>query len=277
MQIIRPHKKRRIEDPFLTIPSDEDWGACALCLSWEKLTEAHIPPQAAGNINEWDGRSYMTTVAAKDQDLYFGRRFRGGFRLKTLCADCNSKLGASEDKALAKFFEGVRKLVETPILLTTRTVNIPAKPNLIFRGMLAHLASANVDGHPCSFDKEARDIFWKNLPLSLTSWNLFYWLYFGTNLVVMRNIFHTTWSPTVEVRPLFLLKIYPLAFLFLQEPWFMGLPNMRTHFVKSDDEETQLPIPVMAYDAHPLWPATTSDRNAIMAGGNTFGFVGSRR
>ena len=86
MQIIRPRKKRRIEDPFLTI-------------------------------------SYMT-IAAKDQDLYFGRRFRGGFRLKTLCADCNSKLGASEDKALAKFFEAVRKLVETPILLTTRTVNV---------------------------------------------------------------------------------------------------------------------------------------------------------
>lgn len=276
MQIIKLPRKRRLQDPFLPHASG-DRGPCALCQCWSKLTEAHVPPQSVGNIDEWEGRSYLTTVSAANEDLYYGRRFRGGFRLKTLCGECNSKLGASEDKALADFFDAVRKLVEAPVLLGTKTVNVTAKPNLIFRGLIAHLASANDEGRPCPFDREARDIFFKRITLRQSSWNLFYWLYFGKSLVVMRNMFHTTWSPTVEVRPMFLLKLYPLAFLFLKESWFMGLPNVRKFLVQKDDEETEIPIPVMAYDPHPHWPATTSDRNMIMAGGNTFGFIGSRR
>jgi len=178
---------------------------------------------------------------------------------------------------LADLFNAVRKLVEAPILLTTRTINVAAKPNLVFRGLLAHLASANEDALSCPFDREAQDIFLNRIEVRQSSWNLFYWLYLGKQLVLMRNMYHMTWSPNVEVRPMFLLKLYPLAFLFLKESWFMGLPNVRKFFVEKDEAETDIPIPVLAHDPHPLWPATTSDRNTVISAGNTFGLIGSRR
>ncbi len=76
---------------------------------------------------------------------------------------------------------------------------------------------------------------------------------------------------------MFLLKLYPLAFLFIKESWFMGCPNVRRFLCSRDDDEAELPVQVLRYDADPFWPATTSDSNIIFAGGNTFGLVGSRR
>lgn len=275
MEIIIPPRKRLQPDPFIS-PVPGEWGPCALCRTYSKLTEAHIPPRAAGNTDNWVGRSYLTKIGAGNEDLYFGRHFKGGFRFKTLCQECNSSLGGREDQALADFFERVRKIIESPVLLGTPIVGVTAKPNLLLRGMFAHLASANDDGRPCPFDAEAREIFFKKRELHQSSWNLFYWLYLGKKLVVTRNIFHATWSPKVDVRPMFFLKLYPLAFLFLQESWFMGLPNVRKFLRQKDDDEVDLPLQVFRYDVNPYWPATTSDSNIIMLGGNHFGLVGER-
>ena len=275
MQIIIPPRKRLLPDPFIA-PVPGEWGPCALCQSHSKLTEAHVPPKSVGNTDEWVTRSYMTSLAARNDEVYFPRHFKGGLRFKTLCRDCNSSLGGREDKAIASFFEQVRRRIESPIAVATPIVRVVAKPNLLFRGLLAHMASANDSGMPCSFDAEAREMFFGKRELRQSSWNLFYWLYLGKSLFVTRNVFHTTWHPTVQVSPMFLLKLYPLAFMFAHESWFMGCPNVRKFLCQRDDDEAELPVQVFRYDANPVWPVTTSDKNAIMMGGNAFGLVGAR-
>ena len=276
MPLIIPPRKRLIADPYIA-PAPGDWGPCALCKTYSKLTEAHVPPQAVGNTDEWRAKSYMTALTAGNDDVFYPRHFRGGLRFKTLCRDCNSSLGGREDKALANYFEQVRKLVESPILLASPIIRIAAKPNLIYRGMFAHLASANDNGIPCSFDDEAREIFFRKRDISASSWSLFYWLYLGKNLSMTRNAFHATWQPTTVVRPMFLLKIYPLAFLFVQESWFAGCANVRRFLQRRDDEQVELPLQIMRCDLDPFWPATASPTNVVLAGGNTFGVLGSRR
>jgi len=276
MQIIRLPRKKLLPDPFIT-PVPGEWGPCALCGCYSKLTEAHIPPQSVGNTNEWVTRSYMTALTSRNEDVFFPRHFKGGLKFKTLCAECNSRLGGREDKALQNFFDQVRKLTESPIILGTPVIKVVGQPNLIFRGLLAHLTSANDSGMPCIFDDEARQIFFNKRPLRQSSWNLFYWLYLGTNLFVTRNVFYMTWHPTVEVSPMFLLKLYPLAFLLSHDSWFMGCPNIRKFVCPRDEDETELPIQVLRYDVDPFWPATPSNRNVIMGGGNTFGLLGSKR
>ena len=236
-----------------------------------------MPPQSVGNTDEWITRSYITALTTQNEQIFFPRHFKGGLKFKTLCRDCNSSLGGREDKALTSFFDQVRRLVESPILLATPIIKVAAKPNLIFRGLLAHLTSANDSGMPCPFDDEAREIFFNKRTVRQSSWNIFYWLYLGKNLFVTRNVFHTTWKPTVVVRPMFLLKLYPLAFLFAQESWFAGCPNIRMFLRQNDDEEGELPLQILRYDVDPVWPATTSDKSMILSGGNTFGIIGARR
>jgi hypothetical protein len=154
-------------------------------MHYADLTENHIPPEAVGNDGFWIGRSYLT-AASQGGEIFRGRAFRGGLRFRTLCRDCNTGLGGREDRAIIDFFDRVRKRLESRII-TTAIVRVPAKPNLIYRGLLAHLISANDSGVPCLFDTEARDIFFGRRHIRLSSWNLFYWMFVGSSVV--REVF----------------------------------------------------------------------------------------
>jgi hypothetical protein len=208
--IIKPPRQRRWPDTHIA-PIKGKRGSCALCTHYSDLTENHIPPEAVGNDGFWIGRSYLT-AATEGKEMFQGRAFRGGLRFRTLCRDCNSGLGGREDKAIIDFFDRVRKLVESPII-TSPIIRVPAKPNLIYRGLLAHLISANDSGVPCSFDSEAREIFFGRRDIRLSSWNLFYWIFTGSSIFLMRNAYHTQWHPSVEVTPIQILKSYPLGYV----------------------------------------------------------------
>jgi hypothetical protein len=210
-----------------------------------------------------------------DKELFFGRRFRGGVRFRTLCADCNNGLGGKEDKALIDFSQRIRRLVESPIRMAP-WATISAKPNLIYRGLLAHLVSANDRGIRTRFDIDARRLFFRKLPLGLSPWSLFYWVYGGASLFLMRNAHYAIWSPRVKVVTMQIIKIYPLAFMFVQEPWFLGVPNMRSFLWRKDEEEVDLPIELRRSDSHPHWPASVSEGNSILLGGGSFGLIGER-
>jgi hypothetical protein len=271
--IIKPPKTRRWPDTFIQ-PIHGTHGPCALCGYYSKLTDDHIPPESVGNFDRWNARSYLAASAA-NQDLLFGRRFNGGVRFRTLCADCNNGLGGKEDKTIAAFFESVKKLVESPIILTS-TIKVTTRPNELYKGLMAHLVAANDNGIPSAFDIEARELFFGRKALRWSTWSLFYWIFVGSELFLMRNAYHTTWHPTVELRPLILLKLYPLAFMFVQENWFLGVPNLRTYLQPRDDEEAEVPIELRLRDENPFWPAVVAPSNVIMLAGDSFGLIGQR-
>jgi hypothetical protein len=272
--IIRPPKPRRWPDPFIE-PIYGKRGPCALCGYYSNLTENHVPPEAVGNFDRWNAQSFLTASAAVNRDLYFGRRFSGGLRFRTICAECNNRLGGTRDKAIIAFFNEVRKLVESRLILRS-IIHVSARPNHIYKGLLAHLVSANENGIPTAFDLEARDVFFGKRELAWSSWNLFYWIYDAHELFLMRNAYYTTWHPTVEVKPLVLLKFYPLAFMFTQEPLFMGFPNLKTFLRARDDEEVEIPLDLSRRDKHPFWPATATPNNIILLGGDSFGLIGAK-
>jgi hypothetical protein len=271
-QIIKPERRRRYPDPYIT-PIFGTRGNCALCRNYSDLTEDHIPPGAVGNDGRWIAHSYLTTASA-DKELIFGREFRSGIRFRTICADCNNKLGGREDKALTNFFEKTSKLLNSPLILTS-TMRIPAKPNLIYRAVLAHLIAANDSGVPTAFDIEGRNIFNGKQNLRLSSWSLFYWIYNGPSIFVMRNAYYTIWHP-LEIVPIQILKCYPLAFVFAQKPWFGGLPNLLQFVQSRDDEEIELPLLMGARENHETWPAVPVGNTSILLAGDSFGFVGNR-
>jgi hypothetical protein len=270
LSIIRPDHVRKIPDPYINSVKGTH-GACALCGHYEKLTDDHVPPEGVGNFDRWRGLSYMTRISGNDEEIA-SRRFPSGIRFKTLCANCNSRLGGREDKALVDFYNRVRKIVESPLLLSP-LMRISAKPNLIIRSLFAHIAAANDSGRPSFFDDEARQIFLNKKSLRFSSWNLFYWIFLGKDLFLARSLFHTVWSPILEVHEMFILKMYPLAFLFTTMPIFFGAANLMKFVQLRDEEETEIPLLLFLSEDHPVWPAYTSNTNAIMFGGNAYGLL----
>jgi hypothetical protein len=228
-----------------------------------------------GNTDWWIAQSYMVASTA-NSDLIVGRNFRGGLRFRTLCATCNNSiLGGKLDKAIGAFFSAVRKLVESPLLISG-TVNVAARPNEIYKGLLAHMVSANDNGVPSAFDVEAREIVFGKRSLNLSSWSLFYWIYKGDEIFLMRHAYHTVWHPMVRVIPMHVLKLYPLGFMFAQEPWFMGLPNMRSYLQRRDEDEIDLPVQLGRVEDYPTWPVVATRTSMILLGGDAFGLVARR-
>jgi hypothetical protein len=268
--IILPEKPRKYPDPFIRTVHGTH-GPCALCQHYSKLTENHVPPEAVGNHDAWLAQSYMTTMAA-DKDLLFGRRFSGGIRFRTLCEECNNALGNSEDRAIVDFYQRVQKLVDSPLKLPPVAM-VSAKPNLIARGLYAHLASANDNGIPSIFDTEAREIFFRKRSLRLASWNLFYWVYQAPTMFLMRSAFLASFGSDVEMDHVHLLKAPPLAFAFSQRSTLYGLPNMMMFIQQNDRAETQIPLILDRRDPHPVWPAVPYDNQIVFLGGDSYGLV----
>lgn len=241
-----------------------------MCGNYEDLTENHVPPESVGNATRLIARSYMTSVTA-NRDLFAGRQFHNGLKFRTLCAGCNNGLGGKEDKAIGSFFQTVRKVVESPLILP-RKITVSAKPNLIYRGLLAHLASANDTGVPTSFDEDVRSVFRGKAQLRNVPWNLYYWTYLGPTIYIQRRAFVGLWSP-FKIIPMFVLKAYPLGFLFTTENWFGGLPNLKKFIQPRDDQEFDVPLRLLP-DVSPIWPAETSDQNVVFMGGDSYGILG---
>ena len=270
VEIIRPQKPRRFPDPYIS-PIFGSRGPCALCRQQSDLTENHVPPASVGNDDHWLAQSYMTASTA-DKELYFGRLFRGGVRFRTLCRDCNSRLGGKEDKVIADLYGRVRKLVESQLRLPP-IAQVCTKPNLLIKGLMAHIVSANDSGIPNTFDTEARKMFFEQQSLHLSSWNLFYWVYRGPFLFLMRDAFLSRWHPTVEVFPTQIVKIYPLAFMFTRMPRLLGLPNLFSFVRSNDEEEFEIPVQLRPWDIDPVWPIAPERNGVVFLGGSSYGLI----
>jgi hypothetical protein len=95
----------------------------------------------------------------------------------------------------------------------------------------------------------------------------------GKELFVARSFFLTRWFPTVQMHEVQVLKIYPLAFLFTDAPYFYGLPNMMRFVRSRDEEEADLPVFLHRRENNPVFPVYATDDKAIFTRGNAFGLV----
>jgi hypothetical protein len=61
--------------------------------------------------------------------------------------------------------------------------------------------------------------------------------------------------------------------MFAQEPWFMGLPNMRSLLRPRDDLEIDVPLALSRRENHPTWPAVAQPNNMMLLAGDSYGLV----
>jgi hypothetical protein len=110
------------------------FAPCGLCGHTRKLSETHIPPQAAGNT----GRRYREQIREKIRCP--GTLKDGGMWVYGLCSDCNSEAGGHYDNSYAAFADAMRPLVmgTNGLLLPTRaTVPVTAvAPGRVARSVL---------------------------------------------------------------------------------------------------------------------------------------------
>lgn len=100
---------------------------CHLCLRDVKLTYEHVPPKRAfnGNRRLWEllnPRMGPVDHAGRriGNPQSYRREWQAGFRVRTLCEQCNNRTGAASAATYVRF---VQSLAEAPTLLTQTAIS----------------------------------------------------------------------------------------------------------------------------------------------------------
>lgn len=268
MSIILPPRQRRLQDPQLA-PTKGNRGECALCGQYGQLSEAHILPQSIGNSGAFSARGFLDSLAA-DPQYSASRRFPNGVSFKTICISCNSALGGTEDEELKRLYTAVRRSLSLSAVTLPYPHQYTVRPNILFRAVIAHLASSNDRGPPTYFDKLVKSIFRKELSVQDSGLNLFYWRFGGESLTVARDVSVKLFR---EPRPhIFqLVKFRPLAFLVTDSTTFQGLA--RLPIAQHDNVELSIPIDLSRSDRSTHWPAHPGDDGMVLASSRSPGLV----
>ena len=268
MSLIR--KKRRVPDDFFPY-QDGKRGMCILCRKFQNLTVDHVPPQNTGNSCWMEATSYMANLQF-DPSYIIPRRFKNGIKFRSICSDCNNRLGAVEDKEIGRVFAYLNNVIQ--LGLPRSNLSMKVRPNLLYRGLMAHLAAANDHGNSDLFDDDTHRILSKEIRCNQTDWNLYYWPYSSEEIFILRGAALASFIGEVSVAIVYVLKMAPLAFLFCKEDFF-DLPNLRTYLRNDDEASETIPFSLSHPDLETRWPAVPSDHSgrAVLTTANSFGLI----
>ena len=273
MQLVGFEKKRKYHDPNIA-PIMGRRAPCALCGAYSQLTEAHILPKSAGNTKDLVAHSYLASSSGEDENL-LARRFKHGISFWTLCKDCNSRLGASEDKEIAHFYDRVDSDLKRSVILPS-PLKYVVRPNLLMRGILAHTASANDNGARTLFDNEVMDIFLGKKTLQDSRLRIYYWPYIGSRQIIIRDVAvsNNFFSDPVWLQ---VIKMPPLGFAITDKPSLLGLPCLNFYRTSRGQEEMEIPLFLEHIENHPHWPASPGDRGATLFSSHSAGVIAKPR
>jgi hypothetical protein len=87
----------------------EKIGPCTICERIGELSYDHIPPVSAGNVSPMMLSSAMTAISGhpqEDRPLIS----QNGYKIRSICAACNSALGREYDPTIAQLSPRISSL-----------------------------------------------------------------------------------------------------------------------------------------------------------------------
>jgi hypothetical protein len=203
----------------------EKVGECTICCRVAALTYDHIPPQVAGNVNPVMLTSAMSVLSGKPQE---DRPLlsQNGYKIRSICRDCNSTIGREYDPVIGHLCEDVNRYLKSPLNLPARA-EFETVPSRLMRGILAHLLAAKLSPTEGVVDQKIREYLADPTAALSADLHLYYWLYPYPAISVMRDFGMIVESGRGQQRMFCsILKFSPLAFLLTDAPYFHGLPDL---------------------------------------------------
>lgn len=104
---------RKYYDRVVSKPSG---ARCNICETIAPLTEDHVPPQCCLEFSNVEIEPFENRLRGSQAKLPWSQ---DGVRFKTICGDCNSKLG-KVDPVVGKWCAQVRGWLQSPLTLSDR-------------------------------------------------------------------------------------------------------------------------------------------------------------
>lgn len=244
---------------------------CNICGVVNRLSEDHVPPKF------WNNKSlkrYSIAFGAKDPagaTHSFPYKDRKGITYKSICAECNSKLGGSYDKELQKFCDTLAKCINSKLYI--RVISTTIKPDRVARAVVGHiLAAKNFFDDECIIDKRLRKYMEDESNNPPENMYLYCYPYYHRSIIVGRDM--VVLSRNIPEGMISMISSFPVAFL-LTEKKFPGMKDIFELCTGNVDTEKKVAITEeSAYEygtnslKNPLWP--------INIGGDVSGVMGGK-
>ena len=131
-------------------------GPCNICGEVGSLTWDHVPPKGGIELEPVEidraAAAYVSSLASEKPEVS-----HDSLRFRTICAKCNSLLGATYDPALNELARTVGRFLRTPLTLPA-VVQVETRPTAVVRAVLGHLLAARLSSEDGFFDPDIRGL-----------------------------------------------------------------------------------------------------------------------
>ncbi len=160
---------------------------CNICGIVKPLSEDHVPPKFWNNHKPKRFSLAFGTLDPAQAKSMFPYKAYNGISYRTICSECNNKLGGSYDKELQRFCEAIAHNLKCDIYVPFISVDI--RVNRVTRGVVGHLLAAkNFYDTDCLVDVELRKYLIDDTALPPTDMHLYCYPYQHKNIVVGRDL-----------------------------------------------------------------------------------------
>lgn len=236
---------------------------CNICLEEKALSWDHIPPKGSIETTPVEMDSLFQALI-KDT----GRKLKesqNGMKLRTICRECNSKLGTKYDTIIKEFSLSVGRYLTSNFQFPD-TIHHSTKPIPLMKGILGHLVASKMTLDDAYFDDHVREILFDDTKTIPETIKIFYWLYPYEQIVIMRDFAIPSVRGNFKNFGVFqMLKFFPIAYLVSDVTEYEGLHELSRYRELRMDEVVEIPIQLNRVE-HPLWPEMVDDRNILLGG-----------
>jgi hypothetical protein len=213
---------------------------CNICREKKPLSWDHVPPKGGIHISSMEIKEIFYLISGKENNVK--NISQNGVKYRTICSDCNSKIGTEFDPTLNELNKTlINFLTSSAVLPKYSTVKV--KPIRLMKAVLSHLVAAKLNIDDVIMDKNIRETIFldkKSIPKNL---HIHYWIYPFDCTVILRDF-------AIPIQPgnfskctsADIIKYFPLAFIISDTENFRELDSLSQYRNLGIDDEINLKI-----------------------------------
>ncbi|MCR8928846.1 hypothetical protein NLI92_004269 [Priestia megaterium] len=241
----------------------EKISQCNICLKEAKLSWDHVPPKGGIKLTAVEQEPLLQYLSRNDEERKFNTS-QNGVKYRTLCSDCNSKLGSCYDPTLNQFALEIGQILKSKLTLP-QTINIKTKPSHLIRSICGHLLAAKNDVEYTNFDTELREFVFDESKQLPENYKVFYWLYPYSSTIIMRDTGIVNINKDKRFGMINTLKYFPVAYMVTDFKQYEGLRELTSFCSQNISEEISIPID-LAPIRESYWPELVDKDNILFSG-----------
>lgn len=233
---------------------------CNICLLKKPLSWDHVPPKGGITLSSVEIKNIFDSLGGRIDPQF--DISQNGVKYRTICSDCNSKIGSEFDPILNKLNSTISLFLKSTLVLPKVTY-LKTKPIRLIKSILGHLVAAKVNIDDVVLDKQIRNFIFNDEATIPPEINIFYWIYPYDNIIIMRD-FATLSKPGDKSSFSFchLLKYFPVAFMVTTSSEFRNLESLTKYRDLSIDEEVEIKVNLNLIKEW-NWPEKVDKNNMI--------------